>query len=89
MAEEVLSLSRKVLDRVGAVQAWVARRMKQGEAARHLGVRVCQVKRWLRSYRREGPRGWVSRRRGALVQRHSCSSAVVKPGFMTTQLTRL
>jgi transposase len=63
LAEEVLSLSRKELDRVGLMQGLVARRMKQAEAARQLGVSVRQVKRWLRSYRLEGPQGLVSRRR--------------------------
>jgi Helix-turn-helix domain len=63
LAEEVLSLSRKELDRVGLMQGLVEHRVEQAEAARQLGLSVRQVKRLLRSYRCKGPRGLVSRRR--------------------------
>jgi transposase len=64
LAEGVLQLSAQELDRVVVMEALGVRRIKQAEAARQLGVSVRQVKRLLRSYRRAGPQGLMSQRRG-------------------------
>ena len=40
------------------------KRMKQGEAARILGVSPRQVKRLLRAFRHAGAKGLISKRRG-------------------------
>jgi transposase len=61
---ELLAMSGRELTRLEVVQAVSERRMSQGEAARRLRLSVRQVKRLLRRYRREGPRGLISRRRG-------------------------
>ena len=57
-------MSREEVDRLGVIEAVSARHLKQGEAARRLGLSVRQVKRLVRRYRDQGPAGLVSRHRG-------------------------
>jgi transposase len=62
--DKLLNMSRKELDRIEVMQKLEEKRMRQKEASRILGVSVRQVKRLLKSYRREGAPGLVSKRRG-------------------------
>jgi transposase len=62
--DELLKMSTKELSRLEVMQRLVEKRMSQKEAASVLGVSVRQVKRLLRTYRREGAKGLVSKRRG-------------------------
>lgn len=57
-------MSRKELDRATVIKVLASRKMKQGDGARQLGLSVRQVKRLVRKYRRWGPGGLVSARRG-------------------------
>lgn len=65
MAEEHYRMSTKELDRVAVMDALDRRLIKQGQAARQLGISTRQVKRLLRSYRQEGAQALATRRRGA------------------------
>lgn len=57
-------LSKKELDRVSVVQRLERKEIKQSDAARLLNRSVRQIKRLLRSYRLEGEKGLISKRRG-------------------------
>lgn len=57
-------MSHREVDRLGVIQAVVARRMTQEQAGRQLGLSVRQIKRLARRFREAGPNGLVSRRRG-------------------------
>lgn len=64
MPEETIQLTKQALQRLKVVEGVAERRLKQGEAARKLGVTTRQVKRLVAAYRREGVAGLVSRRLG-------------------------
>jgi len=68
MAEEVVKMSRKEVDRLSVIQSVVSKQLRQREAAAQLGVTVRQVKRLVRRYRESDAAGLVSRRRGAASQ---------------------
>lgn len=57
-------MSKRELDRVGVIEAAIAGRLTQHEAAKQLGLSVRQVKRLVRRYRQDGPAALASRRRG-------------------------
>lgn len=57
-------MSHKELDRVTVIKALTSGSIKQKTAARQLGLSIRQIKRLLKRFRREGPQGLVSRRRG-------------------------
>ncbi|MCX7692479.1 MAG: ISNCY family transposase [Tepidimonas taiwanensis] len=57
-------MSAKERDRLKVVEAVADKRLKQGEAARRLGLSVRQVKRLVRAWRQAGAAGLVSKRRG-------------------------
>ena len=57
-------MSRKERDRLKVVEAVREKRLKQGEAAKQLGLSVRQVKRLVRGHREEGAAALVSKRRG-------------------------
>ena len=59
MTKEVLTMSRKELDRLEVVQRVVSKRLRQKEAAWQLALSIRQVKRLVRSYRERGPAGLV------------------------------
>jgi len=62
--DKILHMSSKELNRLEVMQKLKEKCMRQKEAARILGVSVRHVKRMLKTYRREGARGLVSKRRG-------------------------
>lgn len=62
--DKILQMSTKELNRLEIIQKLEEKRMRQKEAASILGVSVRHIKRLLKSYRREGARGLVSKRRG-------------------------
>jgi transposase len=59
-----LTMSRKEVDRWQVIQAIVEKRLKQGIAAKQLGVTARQVRRLTRQYRAEGVPGLISKKRG-------------------------
>jgi len=64
MAEGDLVMSVSERDRAHVVRQVVEHRLSQREASERLGVSVRQVKRLVRSWRRQGDAGLVSRQRG-------------------------
>ncbi len=64
MAEEIFTLSHKELDRVTVMKTLSSGSIKQKDAAKQLGLSIRQVKRLLKRFRREGPQGLASHRRG-------------------------
>ena len=62
--DKLLQMSTKELSRLEIMQKLEEKRMRQKEAARILGLSVRQVKRLLKSYRRYGAQGLVSKRCG-------------------------
>jgi transposase len=62
--DTLLNMSAKELSRLEVMQKLADKRMSQKEAARILGRSVRQVKRLLKTYRREGAAGLISKRRG-------------------------
>ena len=64
MPKETITLSHRELDRVSVIESIIAKRRRQHEAARQLGLSVRQIKRLVRRYREAGPRGLVSGQRG-------------------------
>ena len=61
---DLLAMSLKEVNRLEVIQQVKEKRLKQGEAARVLGVSIRQVKRLLRAYREKGVGGLISKRRG-------------------------
>jgi len=61
---DLLTMSKKELNRLEVMQRLDEKRMKQKAAAEQLGISERQVKRLLRKYRLEGANGLVSKRRG-------------------------
>ena len=59
MTKEVLTMSRKELDRLEVVQRVVSKRLRQKEAAWQLALGTRQIKRLVRRYRKQGPAGPV------------------------------
>ena len=64
MAEGDLVMSASERDRAHVVRQVIEHRLSQREASERLGVSVRQVKRLVRSWRRQGDAGLVSRQRG-------------------------
>jgi transposase len=62
--EKLLTMSAKELSRVEVMQRLDEKRLTQQEAAEMLSIGVRQVKRLLRTYRKAGASGLVSKRRG-------------------------
>jgi transposase len=57
-------MSKKELTRIEVMQRLEKKILKQGEAAKILGISIRQVKRLLRAYRQAGAAGLISKRRG-------------------------
>jgi transposase len=68
--DELLEMSTKELSRVEVMRRLAEKRMTQREAAQILGVSRRQIKRLLRTYRQEGAKGLVSKRRGKPSNNH-------------------
>ena len=64
MSEEAISLSKRELDRVLIIEAILAKRLRQREAADQLGLSIRQIQRLVRRYREFGAEGLVSGHRG-------------------------
>lgn len=69
MQEELLTLSRKELDRLVVMKHLVLRELSQQMASDQLGISVRQIRRVLRRYRGEGAAGLRSRKRGRTSNR--------------------
>ena len=61
---DLLTMSKKEINRLEVMQRLDEKRMKQKAAAEQLGISERQVKRLLRRYRQAGASGLVSKRRG-------------------------
>ncbi|WP_247422366.1 helix-turn-helix domain-containing protein [Ralstonia pseudosolanacearum] len=61
---EVITVSKRELDRLKTVQAVVDGQLRPGVAAERLEITDRQFRRLLERYRQEGPSGLVSRKRG-------------------------
>ena len=57
-------MSKKEVDRAEVIRDVLAKRIRQRQAARRLGVGVRQVKRLVKRYRERGAAGLITRRRG-------------------------
>lgn len=64
MVGKGITMSHKEVDRLEVIQAVIAHRLRQQEAASQLGVSVRQIKRLSRRYRDHGAAGLVSGHRG-------------------------
>jgi transposase len=62
--DELLTMSAKELSRVEVMQKLVEKRMSQKEAGAILHLSTRQIKRLLKSYRKKGAVGLVSKQRG-------------------------
>ena len=69
MATELVSMSRKEIDRLDVIQRVVERRLTQVKATQLLGLGLRQVGRLCAAYERHGPPGLVSRHRGKASNR--------------------
>src|SRR5450432_3950333 len=69
MATELVSMSRKEIDRLDVIRRVLERRLTQVKAAQLLGLGPRQVGRLCGAYGRHGPAGLVSRRRGKASNR--------------------
>lgn len=69
MERTLLTMSQRELDRLEVMQRIEQRRVSQVEAARLMGMSPRQVRRLYVAYRREGPEGLVSRKRGRASNR--------------------
>lgn len=64
VGEGVIAMSEKERSRLKVIEAVVEKRLRQVEAAAHLGLSIRQIKRLMRAHREEGAAGLVSKRRG-------------------------
>ena len=62
--DKLLTMSDKELSRLEVMNRLEEQRMKQQEAADQLGISVRHVKRLLKTYRKKGAEGLISKRRG-------------------------
>lgn len=59
-----IAMSCKEIERVGIVKRILAKELTQAEASEQLHISIRQVKRLVRSFRKEGEQGLVSKRKG-------------------------
>ena len=59
MTKEILTMSRKELDRLEVIRRVVSKRSRQKEAVWQLALGTRQIKRLVRRYREHGPAGLV------------------------------
>ena len=69
MATDLVSMSRKEIDRLDVIRRVVERRLTQVKAAQLLGLGTRQVGRLCAAYERHGPAGLVSQQRGKASNR--------------------
>lgn len=62
--DEIITMSTKEISKLEVMQRLKSKRLRQKEAAELLGLSVRQVKRLYKTYRENGARGLVSKRRG-------------------------
>ena len=78
--DKILQMSTKELNRLEIMQKLEEKRMRQKEAARILSLSIRQVKRLLKSYRRDGAQGLISKRRGQMsnnrLSKETCKKAL-------------
>lgn len=68
--KEVLEMSKKELDRYSIVQQAVSKQITHRKAAELLDISERQFRNILTSYKQEGPRGLISKKRGKQGNRH-------------------
>lgn len=62
--KELLLMNRKEIDRVSVLDQVIAKKLKQGDAARKLEITTLQLRRILRRYRVDGPTALINKSRG-------------------------
>ena len=80
MQKELLTLSRRELDRLGVMKMLEEKRLKQQGAAERLHLCIRQIRRIIGRYRKQGPAGLVSRKRGKPSNR--CLSEEFRQGVL-------
>lgn len=70
-----ISMSNKELSRLETMQRLHCKSLTQAEASEILGVSIRQIKRLWKAYKAEGPKGLISKKRGA-IGNHRLSIAV-------------
>ena len=73
--KEIISMSIKELDRLDIIKQVVQRTMNQTQAADILGIKVRQIQRLVKKYKRNGAKGLISQQRGKVGNRQL-------PGFV-------
>ena len=72
MERGLLTMSQIEIDRVAVMRQVTDKQLKQSKAATLLRVSTRQIRRMLKAYRKEGPQGLISKRRGrASNRRHA------------------
>jgi hypothetical protein len=84
MATELVTMSRKEIDRLGVIRQVVEGRLGQAKAGQLMGMGARQVRRLCAAYEREGPTGLASRKRGRRSNRRLPDSLQAR----TTALVR-
>jgi hypothetical protein len=64
LAQELVTMSAKEVDRLEIIRRVLERRLKRGKAGQLLGITARQVRRLCNAYQRDGAAGLVSKRRG-------------------------
>jgi transposase len=64
LAQELVTMSAKEVDRLEVIRRVLERRLKRVKAAQILGITARQVRRLCDAYERDGAAGLVSKRRG-------------------------
>ena len=64
MAMELVTMSRKEIDRLGVIRRVLEGRLGQEKAGQLMGLSSRQVRRLCAAYERDGPTGLASRKRG-------------------------
>src|SRR5437763_3527523 len=64
MSKELVTMSRKEIDRADVVRRAVEGRLRQAKAGQLLGLSERQVRRLCAAYERHGPPGLISKKRG-------------------------
>jgi len=64
--ERCISMSNKELSRLETMQRLHCKSLTQAEASEILGISIRQIKRLWKAYQKEGPKGLISKKRGAI-----------------------
>jgi hypothetical protein len=86
MATELVTMSRKEIDRLGVIRRVVEGRLGQAKAGQLMGLTARQVRRLCAAYEREGPTGLASRKRGRPSNRRLPDSLQIRTTAIVREL---